>query len=184
MGLFDFFKRKPTPAASPSDGGPTLHYVLAHYALRQTALADPAMYLGILASDDAPAFLGRLIDAIANDFGTTPDFGAGDVKVHPGRVGQYPCAVVEMPEPGDVAEAHFTALVTLIDLDEGLPEEGATIPARYFTLEKGATLDGQPRTVLAEWDETSHSNYGDGPEATLPAFVEAIGENIGKTDAG
>ena len=183
MGLFDFFKRKPAPPRSKSGAGPSLHYVLAHYALRQTALADPVIYLGILASEDAPKFIGNMIDAVASDFGQSPAFHADAITVHPLRVGRYPCAVIEMPEPGDVAEAYFTALVGMIDLADGPPPESEDLPARYFTLEKGATLDGQPRTVLAEWDATSHMNYGDGPIATVEAFLQAIEEHLGEENA-
>ncbi len=47
--------------------------------------------------------------------------------------------------------------------------------ARYFTLERGIGWSDQPRTVFCEWTaEGQHSNYGDGPPATVPEFAEAI----------
>jgi hypothetical protein len=72
-----------------------------------------------------------------------------------------------------MAEAYFTALVVQIDTNQKSPP--AEVPARYFTLELGFSLEGEPRTVFCEWTkDDSHVNFGDGPKATLPEFVGKI----------
>ncbi len=53
---------------------------------------------------------------------------------------------------------------------------------RLVTLEKGFSLSNEPRTVLAEWANDSHANYGDGPEPTLDAFVGARAEYVNPDD--
>lgn len=178
MGIFDFLKPKkpPAPPGLPDDDGPSFRYMLAHYALRQTALDAPLQYLAILASPDARRFIGVIMVSVTEHLGRPPDFTVDAVKVHPVRVKDYPCAIVEMPEPREIAEAHFTGLVVLLKPVDDLPQDPKDLSARYFTLEKGCTLDGAPRTVLAEWDQTSHSNYGDGPSPTVEAFARAIGD--------
>lgn len=46
---------------------------------------------------------------------------------------------------------------------------------QYFTLEKGVNvLSGEDRTVLCAWDGETHTNYGDGPEASPGAFMECV----------
>jgi hypothetical protein len=183
MGLFDFFRRKrhaAEPALPAFDALPEArchHYTLAHVALRGVALRDPLLYVGVLASPDADRFLSDLFRSVADHClarEPEPGFTAADLTVHRLRVGVFPCAVVELPPPRAMAEAHFTAAVLLADPAAGLPKDGP-VPVRYFTLEMGFSLDGSNRTVLCEWTaDGTHANFGDGPEATVPAFVAAL----------
>jgi hypothetical protein len=186
VGLFDLFRRKPQ---GPSDSNAEdfdeprcHHYALAHYALRSAAFGDPLAYLGILASPDARGFLAHMLRSVSEHCkNEEPGFAAEDIAVHPVRVGRYPCAVVELPRPRAAAEAYFTAAVLLADLQDRTPES-APLELRYFTLEKGITLAGPPRTVLCEWtSEGSHANYGDGPMPQLEAFVRAVEESISRS---
>lgn len=177
MGLFDFLKKsKPEPEV-PGDG-PSPHYVLAHYALRQIGLSNPLQFLAIAASDDPSKFIDSVLADVVNDCKRKADFRAEDVKFHPVRVKDFPCVVMEMPEPKETAEAYMTALVVPLDLEAGPPADAEQIQARYFTLEKGFSLDNTPRTVLAEWSATAHSNFGDGPKVDVKAFVRAIAESM------
>lgn len=181
MGLFDLFKRKPPPPppldaddhfASPGDG-PSPEYALAHYALRFIALGDPLRFLALAASPDAPQFIAAVMKDVAEKCGRTPSFRPHDVKIHPTRVGDFPCAVIEFPEPKEIAEAHFVALVVAVDTSGDLPDP-EQVKGRYFTLEKSITFGAGTRTVLAEWSEDTHSNYGDGPPAEVAEFVAAL----------
>jgi hypothetical protein len=72
----------------------------------------------------------------------------------------------------------MVALVALIDTSSNEPPDPDSVRGRYFTLEKGFSLSSEPRTVLAEWDMTSHSNYGDGPPATVEAFSAALAGHV------
>jgi hypothetical protein len=186
MGLFDFFRRKaqkpPGPSSEDLDEPRCHHYALAHYVLRSVAFDDPLAYLGILASPDAHKFLAHLLRSVSERCkNEQPDFAAEDIAIHPVRVGQYPCAVIELPQPRATAEAYFTAAVLLADLQDQVPES-AQRKLRYFTLEKGFVLNGPPRTVLCEWtSEGSHVNYGDGPLPQLEAFVRAVEELLSRS---
>jgi hypothetical protein len=109
-----------------------------------------------------------------------PDFDIEDIAVHKVRVGKYPCAVVEMPRPRAITEAFFVAAVLLADPDREMPDPKEVV-LRYFTLEKGFTFEGPPRTVLCEWTaEGTHCNYGDGPAPRLEAFLQAVEELLSK----
>ncbi len=176
MGLFDFFKRKkPLP---PEDDGPSADYAFAHYALRQIALSDPLQFLAIAASPDANRFIDAVLKDVAEQCGRPTSFDATSVKIHPVRVKEFPCAVIELPEPRAMAEAFMVALVAPIDMSANEPPVTNSITGRFFTLEKGFTLSNVPRTVLAEWTMTSHLNYGDGPPATVEAFIAAIAAQV------
>ncbi len=150
------------------------HYVMAHVALRQIGLNDPLRYLAILGSDEATGFLEHIFKMVSGDIDDEEaDFSAEALQVHCQRIGKYPCAVVEMPEPRSTTEAFFTGLVMLKEMGTEFTED-EKIPARYFTLEKGFEEDGTSRTVFCEWTDEAHSNYGDGPQPTLVGFCEAI----------
>lgn len=176
MGIFDFFTRK--HETSIEDEGPSPDYVFAHYALRQIALSDPLRFLAIAASPDSHNFIEAVIQDITEQLGKPTAFEASQVKIHPVRVKEFPCVVIELPNPQKMADAHMVALVALVDLAFDLPSDSESVCGRYFTLEKGFTISNEDRTVLAEWDDTGHLNYGDGPAATVEAFVGAIEDRI------
>ncbi|MCA9033962.1 MAG: hypothetical protein KDA91_02475 [Planctomycetaceae bacterium] len=159
------------------ESGPSFHYTLAHFALRTVALADPLRFLAIVASPDGFRFLQSLIDQVADHLKTDPPFDVSEISFHPRRVKNLPCIVLVMPSPTEVAEAYMVACVLMSHsgkpLDANIRPDDVT--GRYFTLEKGFHMDGSPRTVLAEWDrQGSHSNFGDGPDVTVDAFLEAL----------
>jgi len=176
MALFDFLKRK--QPSSPKHAGPSPHYAFAHYALRQIALAEPLQFLAIAASPDAGRFFDVVLKDVAEQCGRPAPFHAASIKVHPVRVNNFPCAVVEMPEPSETAEAFMVALVVPVDMTANQRPDPKTVSGRFFTLEKGFTLTNEPRTVLGEWDLTTHFNYGDGPPATVERFVTALAEHV------
>ena len=183
MGFFDFLRPKPARSLSRDrveddlDEPRCAHYTLAHVALREFALRRPLDFIEILATPEARRLLSYLLERVSDSCegsGSGPDFDVDDLKVHTARVGDYPCAIVEMPRPRAMAEAYFVAAVLNIKLDEESP--GPADPTlRYFTLEKGLSLDGSHRTVLCEWTaDGTHSNYGDGPPPQLESFVPAL----------
>ena len=176
MGLFDFLKRRPAPQSE--DDGPSPDYAFAHYALRQIALAEPLQFLAIAASPDAERFMDAVLQDVAEQFGRKTSFDATSIKIHLTRVNECPCAVIELPEPRETAEAFMVALVVPIDISSQQPPQMDSVESRYFTLEKGFSLSNEPRTVLAEWDTEGHSNYGDGPAATVDDFVAALRGHI------
>lgn len=171
MGIFDAFKRK---TEKSDDSGPSADYMLAHYALRQLSLNSPLQMLSLLASPDAPTFLAELLQDVENQLGHKASYTSDKIQIYPCRIGLYPCAILEFPAPQKMAEAFMVAIVALFDPDEELPKDLSAVQARYYTLEKGFSADGSDRTVLCEWDDTAHKNYGDGPEATPAAFARAL----------
>ncbi|WP_278465453.1 hypothetical protein [Gimesia maris] len=174
MGQSDF--QDENSEGVPEDDGPSPHYVLAHYALRQIALAEPMQFLEIAASPDADKFIAALLQQVVKQCGREAGFDASEIKVYPTRVNNYPCAVIEMPEPQEAAEAWLVGVVVPVDFSVKVPADLDLdqITAQYYTLEKGVSLTGEPRTVLAGWDDQRHNNYGDGPEPTVEAFVAAL----------
>jgi hypothetical protein len=176
MGLFDFLKRKPAP--EPDDEGPSPDYVFAHYALRLIALSDPLQFLVIAASPNVKQFMSKVLQDVSRKCGRQASFDANSVKIHTRRVNNFPCAVVELPEPKEMAEAFMVALVVPVDPSQVHSTNDEPIKGRYFTLEKGFSISDEPRTVLAEWDLEGHSNYGDGPAANVDAFVDALSGHL------
>lgn len=178
MGLFDFLKRK--KSLPKNDDGPSPDYAFAHVALRQIALASPLDFLGVIASPDATDFLDSILKQVAEHCGRPASFSAKALKIHKARVASFPCAVIEFPAPKEVAEAHMVALLVPIEMGAEFPDDPSTIVGRFFTLEKGFTFKAsESRTVLAEWDATSHSNYGDGPAPKVRDFVDALEKLVG-----
>lgn len=172
VGTADSVGPKGRPCAE-DDGGHSPDYAM-HFVLRQIALADPVRFLAVLASPNAGNFLDLVIGDVSGECGRPPSFGSDAVKIHRLRVKDYPCAMLEFPEPREMGGPHFIALVALIDASIAKAAATENVPARFFTLEKGFRLDGSPRTVLGEWTMDSHCNYGDGPAVSVPAFAGVI----------
>ena len=176
MGLFDFLNRKPAPPSE--EDGPSPDYAFAHYALREIALGDPLQFLAVAASPESTRFIGAILKAVEEQCGRRTSFNESSVTIHPTRVGDFPCAVIELPEPKEMAEAFMVALVVRIETSSEQPPAPDEVDARYFTLEKGFSMSSESRTVLAEWSTEGHSNYGDGPAPTVQAFVDALRHHV------
>lgn len=180
------------------------HAFFVHECLRDSALADPLMFLWAAHREDATERFANIWDRCAE---------AGDAQAPEGLAvevagtGPLYIALITLPTPLHPIEAHFAAAAVLVPdelVDEverdapdvpardrleralkvmvtGTTEEaraGWKVPVRFFTLEHSLNAEGGPRTVFAEWEarETGprHLNYGDGPAPRLDAFIEAI----------
>ena len=99
---------------------------------------------------------------------------ADGIECFPVRINEGCSAViVQMPPPERVAEAYFAAIVVWQEPNQSQPEN-PKVRHRYITLELSEDLSGSPHTVLGEWDEGSHYNYGKGPAADKDAFIQAV----------
>lgn len=161
----------------------THHYVFGHIALRQLFFYNPPACVGALAGRGA-----ELVKQIWDDVGekvqesdeeARPLSSQGlDCSTH--EVGEGTVAVVvTLPRPEKTAEAHFVGLVLRMPRKRlwGLLGRGKGV-ARYITLEHGVNIEGGDRTVLCEWSGQSHLNMGNGPEATVSAFVQKLSEMV------
>lgn len=176
MGLFDFLRNGSGPELK--DDGPSPDYAFVHYALKQIALTAPLQFLAISASPDAERFMDSILQDVGERCGRPATYDASSIHIHRTRINDFPCAIVELPEPKELAEAHLVAIVALVDTSSGPPLDMDQVESRYFTLEKGFSMSSEPRTVLAEWTAESHLNYGDGPEPTVQEFVAVLSEHI------
>lgn len=156
------------------------HYVLAHVALRQVALADPYGFFAVMTSPQRQAFLDDLWQQVCERYDAegTASFTSSDIDVQTTQIGDYPTVLIEMPEPHFVAEAHMVCVVLKVPPQQPPPPPDDP-EIRYFTLEKGRSVrTGKAKTVLGAWEGGSHTNYGDGPEATPGAFLERVADLI------
>jgi hypothetical protein len=79
--------------------------------------------------------------------------------------------LISLPTARYPTEAHFTAIA--------VPTEGEAV--RYFTLEYAVSpMDGGRYTVLGEWNEQRHINYGEGPPPDADAFLTAIDQMLSR----
>jgi hypothetical protein len=140
------------------------HYNFAHRVLRSVSDTQPDVLFKGLSGDRAAKMLADLWKMSAN--GVEPDQVLSDDglrrEVHQSSRGE-PIVVVICPDAIGITEAHFVAIVST---EAGL---------RYFTLE--ASIDFETNadiTVLCEWIEGRHLNFGRGPDPTVSAFLDAI----------
>lgn len=129
--------------------------------------------LTVLASEHSADFLASLWGRVAEDLPEDEHLDGAGLCVHAATIPPgIPCAIVELPEPRGMTEAHFIAVVPV-------PGEGPGVGCRYITLEYTLDITADeptPQTALCEWTEMGHLNFGGGPEPTLEAFVEAVGK--------
>ncbi len=149
------------------------HYVFAHYTVREACAHDPLYFFSILASPDQEKFVAWLWKTTEKRVGRPiADVDPSELTICTCRVGESPAVILTMPSPVANAEAYLLAVLLTKPRKVSEPEREAAF--RYFTLELGANLDGTTRTVLCEWDEDGHKNFGDGPPPTVEEFASAL----------
>lgn len=166
-----FWNKKRTQAVhrEPRDH----HYVFAHQIVRDVCTHDPLQFFAVIGSPEREKYIEWLWQMTEKRIGMpVADVAPGEMTVTTCRVKDSPTVVFKMPAPLASAEAHFIGVVLT-----GFPQladskDAATF--RYFTLEHGLNLDGTIRTVMCEWVQNSHHNFGDGPVPTVEAFIEAM----------
>ena len=143
------------------------YYAIAHQMLPGLFFQDPEMFINTLKTAGAE-FLHYLWKkageyADADDQTATRALGAAVTPVANTQI-----AIITLPEPKFTTEAFFAAAVYR-------PADGEQPPyLRYITLEYGELLEGDPYTVLCEWQGDIHRNYGDGPAAQVELFLQAV----------
>lgn len=147
--------------SSPGGSPRAQHYDFAHLLLRRRFFEDPSGLARLVAGEDGQTFLQAMWnEALSSEAEPiAPHDLEGTLVASP----QGTLVVVNLPQPNAMTEAHQVALV--------VPEQGAP---RYFTLELGFDEDDRQRTVLCEWRDGAHVNYGDGPEPDVDVFAAAV----------
>lgn len=151
------------------------HYVFAHRYLPNLFFGDPVRFFGALESggDAFLHWLWKRCESEAKDGVVIPPTG---LEAHLFRFDDETlCACITLPQPLGITEAYWVAAVYR-------PERETPPGARFvafYTLEFGYDLDDEPRTVLGSWSaDGTHSNFGDGPEASMDAFLEWVVEKV------
>jgi hypothetical protein len=151
-----------------------MHYRFAHRTLRGIVEKDPGTFARLSARDDFVRGLTGVWDAMNEALPPEQRLAAeGLATCRSDDQNGRTIVIVTMPPAEHAAEAHFVGVV--ID-DESL--------SRYITLEHGWNLDDSPRTVLCEWTERGHMNFGDGPPADLDSFRQAVHQRLEPEVAG
>jgi len=159
------------------------HYQFAHVLLPLRLWQNPGWFLDILQGEYAHAFLLTCWAQVAMHLNEA-DILSPDGKLRCDLFGLakgYRAAVISLPEPERMAEAHMVAVVWRPPRRRLLFLRTEPV-LRYFTLELSVADDfTTPKNVFCEWSQSLHLNYGNGPEATVTAFVAFI-ERFLKTD--
>jgi hypothetical protein len=154
------------------------HYLFAHVALRQVALAQPVQVLSILATEKRTEFFDELLEKQAGHY---PDVGpatftGADIACTCVRIGGHPAAILTMPPPQHPTEAYFVAIVSRLPTRRFFTrrnlENGADL-VDYYTLERPVDLDEdgpEPCGVFCGWTKDAHLNFGTGPQPEFEAF--------------
>jgi hypothetical protein len=142
------------------------HYLYGHRALPRAFLRDPAAVMGILASDDAMAFLSGMWDVLAQEIDEKERVSPDGLAIeHYSLQGDVFIALVIMPVPQGGLEAWFVAAVARL--------EGENTFARCFTLDRIPELD--PNAAVLEWDtEGKHEVRLHACPPSREAFLDAI----------
>jgi hypothetical protein len=149
------------------------HYVFAHYAVREICLEDPLRFFHLIASPERDEFLAWLWTTVEERVERPiADIDLHQLSVITTRLKNRPAILIQMPAAVATTEAHFIGMV-LGESPGGAPVEAA-VSLRYFTLEQGDSFDGASTTMLCEWAQGTHRNYGEGPPPVVDAFAKAI----------
>lgn len=162
-----------------------VHYHFAHVALPEAARSDPAGFFSALEGAGAGEYLLDLWRNCRAQFPSSEDRAesgglAGSVRE---LACGLRCALVVMPPPERMTEAHLAAAV-LVPGRRRLGLFKAPDGVRYFTLE--ITYDDERRELsnLCEWQfgpegERSRLGLGTGCPVEAEAFLAAVSERAG-----
>lgn len=156
------------------------HYYFAHRVLPALAHASPEKVLNFLRSAEGDAFLLDLWNAVGDEIEGFADEG----RVAPEGLSyfvrkleaQSQIAIVRLPTPERLNEAHFVGLV-FSPARRAFMFWKPSVSVRYFTLEIGVG-----RTILGEWTKRGHANYGDGPQPNEEEFIRTILDKTSKNE--
>jgi hypothetical protein len=166
-----FWKSKPKRLPEPRDH----HYVLGHIVLRQVCAQDPLQFFSLMVSEERDRYLRWLWDqaeSIAKR--SAVNAKVSELKVTTCKIKEFPTVIITLPETMALAEAKMVAVVMVGEAGESK----AGVNVRYFTLEDGEDTKGAPRTVICEWRDNDHLNFGNGPPATISEFAHAIERHL------
>jgi hypothetical protein len=152
------------------------HYLFAHRLLPSVFFQNPGQLIGAL-EQQGPALLTDMWNHTAQFAPEAPPLPAEGLSVELRRIpAGWTVALVTLPRPCAMTEAHFTALAVKPtgERQVALPAEAA----RYVTLELSTSLEGdEPFTMLCEWtSDGTHANMGEGPPPDLEAFFQRVTE--------
>jgi hypothetical protein len=157
------------------------HYDFGHVVLREMCSHNPMAFFQVMATPGKDDFLANLwrITCERCDAQGPASFSYKDVAVDPARIDDYPVILVTMPRPKVMTEAFYIAVVLLTPIEQivagNIPEKPSF---GYYTLELGIAPDESEYTMLCSWIDGKHINLGEGPEAELSAFLQAVSEKL------
>jgi len=145
------------------------HYVFAHQELRSAALRFGADL--VAAGREGTLTLRNVWDRVGESLAEDDRLPAHGLNHTYHELADHLVLLVHLPPAHNPAEAHFTA-IALSTEDGGV---------RYLTLEYAVSpVDESRYTVLGEWDDRRHINYGEGPVADAAAFLGAVDRLLAK----
>jgi hypothetical protein len=151
------------------------HYIFSHFALRQLARKDLVKFFTIMPTEAAAEAILQLWCGVNRDCGNpdSADLEFSEIYWHPVAINEFPCVVVQMPEPRAASEAWFVAVLMMEDMhaDDELSVEPRM---RYITLEQSEPENTTSETTLCEWRDNRHFVHGDGPAPDLHSFVRYL----------
>jgi hypothetical protein len=154
------------------------HYNFVHRYLRDRALDHPHHLVETLRGENGTSYLESLwvsqgsAEKAEEDEFIGPE-GLECFSVDPGS--EIYGAIVKFPEPQRAAEAYFAAIILRSRTNKDLP-------ARFITLERGISGEGNVKTVVGGWDVLGiHYNYGPGPTPEMDEFVKVLRKQFPKT---
>ena len=158
------------------------HYWFAHRVVRDACQQNPIQFFAGFSgirSDNQYKLIQWMLDlteSLAGEPVTVLSFENLDVITD--LIADCPSIIITMPPPLAITEAYMIGVVLTGEAEEKTQDESF----RYFTLELGQNADGNLRTVICEWTDEAHLNFGDGPSVSVDAFVQAIENKLKALD--
>jgi len=143
------------------------HYKFAHEILKNMFLENPEQFVKntLHSEDDLRGLWYNVGKFYSEQYEEVEELDGSDIKIIAKEFEDNLLVIISMPEPKDIPEAYFIGLI--------IPHDD-TKNARYITLEHG-----EEGSVLCEWTNEAHLNFGEGPEPTLDNFKDKLVEMSG-----
>ncbi|MBS0261379.1 MAG: hypothetical protein JSS02_05430, partial [Planctomycetes bacterium] len=154
------------------------HYEFAHGTLPRALWRHPGLFINILFWENAASreeSLHTYWELAGEPYPEHEQLPADGLNCQIHLLDQeYQAAVITLPEARAAVEAHMVAIVYRPPRRRLIFWKTKPV-LHYFTLELACDrTENRWLNLLCEWTPMGHHNYGEGPPAEVPAFLQAI----------
>ncbi len=156
------------------------YYEFAHRRLPRFCKNHPLRLFPMSKSEKPEDTIKSLWEASCHYFETDEKtvLKGKDIKVSKLKVIDYPALLIEMPDPKELTDAIYIAII-LLSKDQIIDIAPDKVAYRYLLSELTfSETETDTKPILCEWTKTKHRSFGGDLKPGLDSFLNAVEQSI------